>query len=336
MSEFVGQETSVKKEGQIVLNKATVAQFETDQEAFKHAIEDLDIKLQKSKAEVATLIYEKNLVVKAKEISDVKLDDQNLEISKLKNSSKSLKAEIEALKKETNSLSNAVKIKEKEINKIKVKNENNSENLLKVKNENSKLKIEKNKAVKDRMEFEKKIKTPPQTSSKSTDMSPSSCHSTSTNTSCSYSNMSTNTNTCSYSNASTNTTTPDSNQNTPATSIFSKSAAASSTSTPSTSSHICSHSTQCIERQPKPPPQEKCSILQHTGSKYHEHMASMGGVPARYHTHENCMEIDHHNYGCRDCVWYKWWGELHGYPDVNPWDFKKYLDPSEWPALGLW
>ena len=190
----------------------------------------------------------------------------------------------------------------------------------------------KNKAVKDFSKMEKKVKVTPQTISKSTNTTPCSCSSVSTNTSCSYSNVSTNTYTCPYSDASTNTSFPDSTSN----KTISSKPAAASTALRASSSSICSHSTQCIERQPKPPPPDKCSILQHTGSKYHEHLASTSGVPARYHTHENCMEIDHHNYGCRDCVWYKWWGELHGYPDINPWDFKKHLDPSEWPALGLW
>ena len=160
----------------------------------------------------------------------------------------------------------------------------------------------------------------------------------STNTTCSYSNVSTSTSSCSYSDASTNTSFTDYNYNqTKAqSSTVSSKPAASLSLTASSSPYICPHSTQCIERQPKPPPPEKCSILQHTGSKYHEHLASSGGVPARYHTHKDCMMIDHHNYGCRDCVWYKWWGELHGYPDINPWDFKKHLNPSEWPALGLW
>ena len=34
--------------------------------------------------------------------------------------------------------------------------------------------------------------------------------------------------------------------------------------------HLCQHTPQCVARQPRPPPPEKCSILVHMGSKYHE------------------------------------------------------------------
>jgi len=66
----------------------------------------------------------------------------------------------------------------------------------------------------------------------------------------------------------------------------------------------CSHSPQCVIRQPKPPPLNKSTILVHHGSKYHEHMDSEAGVPARYNTHEYCMRIDNRNYGCEDCIWF--------------------------------
>ena len=109
-----------------------------------------------------------------------------------------------------------------------------------------------------------------------------------------------------------------------------------SSSTGSTGSRAPLSKTMSIIRKPNPPPPEKCTILHHSGSKYHEHIISSGGVPARFNTHEDCMRIDNDNYGCSDCVWFKWWGELHAYPDVNPWSFKKHLDPAEWPKLGLW
>ena len=78
----------------------------------------------------------------------------------------------------------------------------------------------------------------------------------------------------------------------------------------------CEHQPQCILRQPKPPPPQKCSILVHNGSKYHEHFLT--SVPARYGPHENCMAVAYENYGCSDCIWFKKWGELHGYPDLWP------------------
>ena len=89
----------------------------------------------------------------------------------------------------------------------------------------------------------------------------------------------------------------------------------------------CHHTPQCVIRQPKPPPSDKCAILVHDGSRYHEHMISERGVPSRYSTCEYCMRIEWKNYGCEDCIWFKWWGELHGYPDINPWSFKEHLEP---------
>ena len=91
---------------------------------------------------------------------------------------------------------------------------------------------------------------------------------------------------------------------------------------------ICLHSPQCTTRSPRPPPPDKCTILVHSGSKYHEYMVSHVGVPHQLGlTHEYCMRIDYENYGCEDCKWFKKWGELHGYPDINPWDFKEHRQP---------
>ena len=96
----------------------------------------------------------------------------------------------------------------------------------------------------------------------------------------------------------------------------------------SSSSQICSHSLQCVIRQPMPPPPDKCTILVHDGSKYHEHMDSQAGVPYQLGgTHEYCMRIDYENYGCEDCIWNKKWGELHGFPDINPWTFQEHRQP---------
>ena len=96
-----------------------------------------------------------------------------------------------------------------------------------------------------------------------------------------------------------------------------------STSSPSpTSPHKpCEHRPQCVIRQPKSPPADKCSILVHNGSMYHEHFLT--SVPARYGPHDNCMAVSYENYGCSDCIWFKKWGELHGYPDLWP---LKYIE----------
>ena len=60
------------------------------------------------------------------------------------------------------------------------------------------------------------------------------------------------------------------------------------------STSICSHSPQCITRQPRSPPSNKCSILIHHGSDYHEHIQSQAGVPYQLGmTHEYFMRIEY-------------------------------------------
>ena len=99
---------------------------------------------------------------------------------------------------------------------------------------------------------------------------------------------------------------------------------ASSTSTSTTTtSPTCAHQTQCVVRQPYAPPSPTWTFLHHEQSKYHEHMWKDDLLPF---THAHCMANDHRNYGCDNCVWWKWYGQLHGYPDIYPGDYKKYLD----------
>lgn len=97
----------------------------------------------------------------------------------------------------------------------------------------------------------------------------------------------------------------------------------------------CKHVPVCVIRQPLPPPFPSITHIFNERSKYHEHMMSQAGVPGRYPGHEKCMDAYSKNYGCEDCVWLKWHGELHGYPDIHPSDFKKYLEPAEWEIVRL-
>ena len=41
-------------------------------------------------------------------------------------------------------------------------------------------------------------------------------------------------------------------------------------------------------------------------------------------THERCMAVEYERYGCESCIWLKCHGDLHGYPDINPWDYRQY------------
>ena len=88
-----------------------------------------------------------------------------------------------------------------------------------------------------------------------------------------------------------------------------------------------------MTRQPHPPPYPSITHIVNENSKYHEHMMSRAGVPGRYPGHERCMNAYSNNYGCEDCVWLKWHGELHGYPDIHPADFRKHLEPAEWEEI---
>ena len=94
---------------------------------------------------------------------------------------------------------------------------------------------------------------------------------------------------------------------------------------PATNRNSCQHKPQCTIRQPQPPPPSKCAILVHQGSQYHEHFPN---APARYGPHDDCMAVMNRNYGCTDCVWFKKWGDLHGYPDMWPYKYVSSGDLS--------
>ena len=89
----------------------------------------------------------------------------------------------------------------------------------------------------------------------------------------------------------------------------------------------CEHPSQCIVRQPGPPPFPSITFLFNERSKYQKHM--MEWSRERFAGCERCFSVDNENYGCDDCVWLKWWykwhGETHGFPDVNTKTFQRYL-----------
>ena len=92
----------------------------------------------------------------------------------------------------------------------------------------------------------------------------------------------------------------------------------------SSSSSKCSHRQQCILRQPFPPPLPAAlTPIVNEYSQYHK--KTMAGELDWGSTCWYCMRIDYEKYGCDSCVWIKCFGELHGYPDVAPHDYKDYL-----------
>ena len=86
LSKFKQQESSGDVKSfldQNVSLQSVVANLESDQEAFKHTISDMDIKLQKSKNEIIDLLAEKNCVVKAKESIEGQFNMKTQDFNKL-------------------------------------------------------------------------------------------------------------------------------------------------------------------------------------------------------------------------------------------------------------
>ena len=83
----------------------------------------------------------------------------------------------------------------------------------------------------------------------------------------------------------------------------------------------CSHENQCFIRQPFPPPLPAMTPL--VTSLYY--MKTVAGELDWGSTCWYCMRIHCHNYGCESCVWMKHFGDLHGYPDINPSEYKQHL-----------
>ena len=86
----------------------------------------------------------------------------------------------------------------------------------------------------------------------------------------------------------------------------------------------CSHTRQCIVRQPFPPPLPALTPLVNMSSLYHTRIIS--GDLDWGSTCSYCYRIDYEKYGCESCVWIKCFGELHGFPDINPYHYRKYQD----------
>ena len=98
---------------------------------------------------------------------------------------------------------------------------------------------------------------------------------------------------------------------------------ASIASKASSSDLNCLHNQQCIIRQPFPPPLPSLTPIVNEYSLYHVKIMAEEldwGSTCWY-----CMRIDCDNYFCKSCVWIKHFGELHGYPDINPSVYKEHL-----------
>ena len=91
----------------------------------------------------------------------------------------------------------------------------------------------------------------------------------------------------------------------------------------SSTSSDCSHPQQCIIREPFTPPFPTLTPLVNEYSLYH--LKTMAGELDWGRTCGYCMRIEHEKYGCESCIWIKCYGELHGYPDIDPYEYKKHL-----------
>ena len=87
----------------------------------------------------------------------------------------------------------------------------------------------------------------------------------------------------------------------------------------------CVHSAQCVVRQPRNQPLPSITFLKHDVSKYDLHMMTRSS----FHGCIRCFSVDNENYGCDDCTWLIWWfkwhGLRHGFPDIHPTVYKRYV-----------
>lgn len=331
---FLDSNRNLVKENETL--KGRINKIESEKEAFEEALQNVGTKLERAQVEVCELLAVNSKKTKAMEKAEKKLDEIENKSTELKVATDRLETEIE--------------IKGNEIAKIYSKNKSLIETL-------NNTKKEKDEAIKEKNTIENKLlKLKPQNfKTSSTSTMTNSLSSKSTNTaSTSTSSKSTNTFYCpdtsstssvQYSTAK-NSDTMNLMSTFPSSTSSTNPNTGTSTSTPccrthpwnniplsipSKSNSNCDHPSQCTIRKPKPPP--SVTFLVNHQSNYHEHILTR--VPGRYGGCERCFDVENKNYGCPDCVWLKWHGDLHGYPDVNPWSFKKYLNPEEWPALNL-
>ena len=288
------------------------------------ACREATTKINDNKFKVETAVAEVTRSLKETEKLVSKKDD---EIRALKNSIKTSTSDNERLRGEVKNLQKVLKEKDKEIYNLETFKANNLESVENAKSDAKEHKAEKQKLIKQIKTLNKKIETLEKKKACDTEKNN---NSNMEHISVFETNTSSSTDVAIEANSK-----PGSAVSFPRTfissreedsvatissplapSIASPTPSATNTSPPILKDQFCQHQPQCILRQPKPPPPQKCSILVHNGSKYHEHFLT--SVPARYGPHENCMAVAYENYGCSDCIWFKKWGELHGYPDLWP------------------
>ena len=115
------------------------------------AIDDIGDKLEKAYEDLNKCLIKNSGMCSEAEKLKCKLEVKDAKITGLDNVCKELKLENENLKNETRQFSKSAKVKENEVAKLLVKNENLNQSLKNCKAENKILITEKNKAVKDKV-----------------------------------------------------------------------------------------------------------------------------------------------------------------------------------------
>ena len=345
--------------------RAEFENIKSERDALVLDTSELHTELEKSRTHVQELMEKSEQQQYARELLEQKLVVEHIEQVTLKQSSKDLKHNSETLKLEINALKKNLKSTEKEVLRLKAKSDNLEDNRNSEKTEIASLKQDKNKNEKENIRLKRQLQSlkKPETSSSSTNTPLHSMVTKATSpTYVSTMEQSTQTNTGQFSQATKSTSTyllpetstSDSSFALRSSLISSTSSAISSqrnmSSCPSSSQHsktsqpftpigfgelreqihhkspdvrVCMHETQCVARQPFSPPLPAMIPLVNQNSDYHVKIQS--GSLDWGSTCSYCMRIDYERYGCNSCVWLKTFGELHGFPDIDPCDFNKYL-----------
>ena len=325
-------------------------------------IHDFDLKLQKYKAELELKLSENRKLVKSKAVIENNLDEKNGKINLLENVIKNLNVELQKVKSNLNASDKEIKIKDKELNKLNVKCENLEENFKKSKQENKTLKNKIKLVEKDLSKLKKNVEEKLITSKmadveNNTKEGTKSADSHSNVSEEKFSSLISSSIDATFSVCPVVCSTPivaSSSSSTVSLSVpIIAEASLSSSSLPieissmnnldslpispkgflflrrspchsntSSSQPLCLHDQQCVQRQPFPPPLPSMTPLVNHQSKYHEKI--LAGALDYGRTCDYCMRIEYERYGCDSCVWIKCFGELHGYPDINPYQYHKY------------
>ena len=364
LSEAASQNKKLLKENENL--KEALEANKTELEDLNTVVNELGIKLEKAKVELHEQMSKTKASEKAKLESDKKLSEKESEIASTKHKNSIIEAEKESLISEMKAASKTIKKQEKEIKNLKNTNKTLEEKFGERKNEISTLKVENHNYKQKIQLLTKKVSVSTKFTNTPSYCTPSSEPNTCKCTSNPPSNSTLEclpSTSITENKANQNISpSPPKSPSLPSTSLIQtcpphhqlKSKSSSFLSTPSSSQpplnltpitskgfcpraappfpsktsadapSPCKHTPQCSVRQPLPPPVPSMIPLVNYHSLYHQKMQA--GELDWGSTCSYCMRIEYERYGCDSCVWIKCFGELHGYPDVNPYDFKKYLE----------